>query len=158
MYPEALVALLTSPLFLALAIIVASISTWICKFPLARGLSGLAPLRIVKGYIVVLLVAAAIGGVIDARESDGSHASITLLCYAAILTLAVLVVPGIAVLAVVKRDTIPWAILWGLVISVAITITTGTLWRSGQNLVLISGFVTVVTLVFGVAVRLRGNN
>jgi hypothetical protein len=158
MYPEALGALLTSPLFVALAVIVASISTWICKFPLARGLSSIAPLGIVKGYVVVLLVASLIGAVIDVNAWDGSHASVAFLSYAAVITLAVFVVPGIALLAAARRDTIPWAIFLGLLISVAITVIPGAPWRnSGQHFALICGFITALTFVFGIAAGLRWN-
>jgi hypothetical protein len=156
MYPEALVVLIASPLFLALAVIVAAISTWICKFSLARGLSGLTPSGIVRGYIVALFAAAAMGAVIDARESDGTNASVAFLCYFAVMTLAVLVVPGVALLAAVRRDTIPWAICLSMAISAAIAFVLGTSWSSsGQNFAVICGLVTGLTLVFGMAARLR---
>lgn len=158
MYPEALVTLLTSPLFLALTAIVVATSTWICKFPLARGLSGLAPSGIVRGYVVVCFVAATIGAAIDARESDGTHASAVFLCYAAVLALAVLVVPGIALLAAARRDTIPLAIVLSMAISVAVTGVIGPSWRSSvQYFALICGFLTALTLVFGMTARLRWN-
>jgi hypothetical protein len=161
MYPEAIVAILTHPLAMLLALAIAATSIWSCKSLLARGVARPTAKRLASSYAAAVIAAACIGAAVDANAPDSSHAGVVFLAYSAVVLIGLFIVPGAAFLASRRRDTIPALASFSLLLSLGITVVFA-ITRMGQwplsawaqQFAATAGFVSVIVIVFAVVARL----